>query len=964
MSFNKTIIFSVLLITLIACSNGSSNLTKGEESESASLTPTPNTGIFIDSAVQGLHYQTESLNGTTNQAGEYLYLTGETVEFFVGNISIGTSPTGDIITPADLLNDDGEFNLNHKRNLIRFLQTIDTDGDPFNGIEIREDIDAFTENMSLDFDLPTEQFERLQTLSLLLGNATNANTLVSEEQANAHFIRSLSDLGIELSAQQTQRVDLVFNLNAEEMAPEIRTSLITASGTDINTPYLNSVGNGYSAQTFTITDPDGISSNLTISENESADQIAASLNALSGVTATSSNSVDIDFGSLSGTNTYQFSINRVPFPAGSNIQEIAAEIIYQTNNGLPFITATHLGTVLTISSPVGVNFNMSVAGGDLGTDTLVFTGSGGTSILTASSIPPTVTIGGQFIISLENHYAINDDGVSNGTLLSDPINPATVVINPFTVSEPSSYNHSTTTNVFDSLGNLHVMRIYFVKESAINTWTAYVQIDDDNVGAPNPALPPPNNEQPSLSAFSLQFNPDGSLNSSLSESISISHWTPRDASGEYNGASLSNNFIVDITGSTQFSGDFLVNTDHQDQLISEQTKTVNLAVNLDRRATIAESRDHLYHSFGSQINSVINNSTSGLQGNQYTAQTFTVTDPNNLTTDIIINDNASAHDIAQSLSQIDGVSTTSSNEVTIDFFKFSRTNTYSISLNGYTFDANATAQEIAIEINNQTNFGLPGISASILGNQLMVMANSGHDLIFQVSGGASNTDQLIFKGSGNTLTLTASSSTQQLTVGGNFVINLDENYSITTGPTAPSVIPVAGTLLSNPIISTTIVHNAFDPTLDSTFNHTTAIDIFDSLGESHVLNAYFVKENQSSTWTVYLQIDGDDIADPNPALPEPQNVHPRLALYSIVFDSDGNLNEPLSDIPFITNWTPLNTDGKYNGAFRPLTIANGATMPLLSPASSSNFVIDLTGTTQLDNDFSINALNLESFTTE
>jgi len=46
-------------------------------------------GIFLDSPVQGLEYQTRTQSGITNEKGEFNYLEGETVTFLVGGFGAG-----------------------------------------------------------------------------------------------------------------------------------------------------------------------------------------------------------------------------------------------------------------------------------------------------------------------------------------------------------------------------------------------------------------------------------------------------------------------------------------------------------------------------------------------------------------------------------------------------------------------------------------------------------------------------------------------------------------------------------------------------------------------------------------------------------------------------------------------------------------------------------------------------------
>lgn len=51
----------------------------------------------------------------------------------------------------------------------------------------------------------------------------------------------------------------------------------------------------------------------------------------------------------------------------------------------------------------------------------------------------------------------------------------------------------------------------------------------------------------------------------------------------------------------------------------------------------------------------------------------------------------------------------------------------------------------------------------------------------------------------------------------------------------------------------------FDPTDPLTYNHSTSVTVFDSLGDSHIMTYYFVKEDpavNANTWTMYTAVDG------------------------------------------------------------------------------------------------------------
>ncbi len=67
---------------------------------------------------------------------------------------------------------------------------------------------------------------------------------------------------------------------------------------------------------------------------------------------------------------------------------------------------------------------------------------------------------------------------------AEPTNDAGVAI-PFDHTNPDSYNYSSSTEVFDSLGNSHMITVYFRKEAADNNWDWYWTTEtEDAAGNP------------------------------------------------------------------------------------------------------------------------------------------------------------------------------------------------------------------------------------------------------------------------------------------------------------------------------------------------------------------------------------------------------------------------------------------------------------------------------------------------
>ena len=63
----------------------------------------------------------------------------------------------------------------------------------------------------------------------------------------------------------------------------------------------------------------------------------------------------------------------------------------------------------------------------------------------------------------------------------------------------------------------------------------------------------------------------------------------------------------------------------------------------------------------------------------------------------------------------------------------------------------------------------------------------------------------------------------------------------------------------------------FDPADPLTYNHSTSVTIFDSLGDSHIMTYYFIKDPvQANEWTMFTAVDGEAVNIPDPG----GQVHP------------------------------------------------------------------------------------------
>jgi len=182
----SNLFLSSFICALASCGGGG-----GGNSADSALT-----GTFVDSPVINIGYRTATQNGNTNSRGEFRYLAGERVTFFIGDLEFPAVLGDAVITPLDMAGTDNPFEP-MVINIIRLLQTLDKDSDPSNGITITDV--AKTNAIAIDFDLSIDDFE----LSIFLGiDFINAgqDTLVTElfdvEIVLNHFVEQLDELDL------------------------------------------------------------------------------------------------------------------------------------------------------------------------------------------------------------------------------------------------------------------------------------------------------------------------------------------------------------------------------------------------------------------------------------------------------------------------------------------------------------------------------------------------------------------------------------------------------------------------------------------------------------------------------------------------------------------------------------------------------------------------------------------------
>ncbi len=366
--------------------------------------------------------------------------------------------------------------------------------------------------------------------------------------------------------------------------------------------------------------------------------------------------------------------------------------------------------------------------------------------------------------------------------------------------------------------------------------------------------------------------------------------------------------------------------------------------------------------------------------NGYPQQSIDFTDPDGNTVTYTSLVGSTAAQTASEMNALQGISATAQTDVIMSGFNSAAGN-LTVTINNVQLVGDSL-QALEAEINSLSGSTLPGITATLNDAQTELVLNSavGDDIRVSIAstdggdsitvqgdaGAPAQTLQVPPVGAGNN-----DSTLNSVVVGGAINITLDEGYSM--GNASPGTLglfqPFTGD--ENDPEFTDVVINDFDPGDQGTFNSATSMTIYDSLGESHVMTQFFVKQRYDVTdpttspnhWVMYVQIDGRDIGDPDTSLPPPANSEPTQASFNVYFNDDGSLDDVQTEDILISNWVVMDDSGNPTGAMPPQNVLAGGTPVIPEPPTSSNFVIDLDGTTQFGSDFSVNDVDQDGYAT-
>lgn len=256
----------------------------------------------------------------------------------------------------------------------------------------------------------------------------------------------------------------------------------------------------------------------------------------------------------------------------------------------------------------------------------------------------------------------------------------------------------------------------------------------------------------------------------------------------------------------------------------------------------------------------------------------------------------------------------------------------------------ATNNPLDLAINGQGFFRLSNNGAITYSRNGQFQLNKSGQIVnaqgANVTGYLADANGVLSTGAAVPLQINTSDIAPKQTDNVNAILNLDSR----------ALVPGTQLPVATPPVITPIAFSITDPT---SYNNSTSVSVFDSLGNSHVLQTFYVRVDPASAarpapagttaqWDVFATVDGV-LINGTAAAPAPTNAVGTLAF--------SNLGALVSATPAFSATNP-----------RALGIAVPVSAVAVTPISTPTIKFDYTGTSQYGSAFSVNTLNQDGFT--
>ena len=203
-------------------------------------------------------------------------------------------------------------------------------------------------------------------------------------------------------------------------------------------------------------------------------------------------------------------------------------------------------------------------------------------------------------------------------------------------------------------------------------------------------------------------------------------------------------------------------------------------------------------------------------------------------------------------------------------------------------------QEVAQQF-SQGNTEMTGnsLDLAINGNGFFTTSNNGalsytRDGEFQL-----NNQGKVVTASGATLQVYAPLATGGFNTGGLSDLTLTTNLSAPQATSAASITANLPANVSPPVTAT------FSPSDPTSYNNTTSLTVYDSLGAAHTASLYFIKGAVPNSWTVQTYVDGNAVGTPQ----------------ALDYSTSGTLTTPANGKIVLPAYTPATGAAPMNMTF-------------------------------------------------
>ncbi len=378
---------------VVVASSAPAQSSVAQTQSSAATNPTPIVGVFVDAFVAGIGYRTQTQSGLTNARGEFNYLPGETVTFYIGDLVFPPVLAKGTVTPLDMaqtLNPASPVVL----NIARLLQSLDTDGNPANGITISPT--AAQSAAPVDFNLSLAQFAALPAVTNLVANSGSVTTaVVSVQQALTHLRDTLVVIGVPIeegsssASQSSAPVVVPGSSSSQSSTPAVSSSASSLAPSSIASSALAVVSSSPASSSVAASVvPSSIAASSTpvvVASSVPASSVAASVTPSSA--AASSAPVVVPSSAAASSEA----VSSAPVVTSSSAQSSVAPSAFDAANGWASVGTNNLGHTGT---------------------------TGGVTADAAHTY--TVTNRNELLAALYTNLVINNDGSFTGTVDSTP----------------------------------------------------------------------------------------------------------------------------------------------------------------------------------------------------------------------------------------------------------------------------------------------------------------------------------------------------------------------------------------------------------------------------------------------------------------------------------------------------------------------------------------------------------------